>query len=45
LTGGQRTTALPGISDIDFLGNLDGIVNLDAEVADGALNLGVAEQS
>ncbi len=28
----------------NFLGNLDGIVNLNTEITDGALNFGVAEQ-
>ena len=32
------------ILDVDFLGDLDGIVNLDAKVADGAFDLRVAEQ-
>ena len=32
-------------ADADFLGDLDGVVNLDAEVANGALDLGVPERS
>jgi hypothetical protein len=41
---GQSTTALPGyFTDLDFLCDLKGIVNLDAKVADGALDLCVAQ--
>jgi hypothetical protein len=36
--GGQRTTALPGISDVNFLGNLDVILDVNTEIADDALN-------
>jgi hypothetical protein len=32
------------ISDVDFLGDLDGVVELDAEVAHGALDLGMSER-
>jgi hypothetical protein len=41
---GRGRQLCPGISDVNFLGNLDDIVNLNAEIADGALNFGVAEQ-
>jgi hypothetical protein len=42
---GRGRQLCPGISNVNFLGNLDGIVNLNAEIADGALNFGVAERS
>ena len=41
---GRARQLCPGTSDVDFLSDLDGVVNLDAEVADGALDLGVPEQ-
>src|SRR5712672_3563544 len=41
---GRGRPLCPGISDVNFLGNLDGIVNLNTEITDGALNFGVAEQ-
>jgi hypothetical protein len=41
---GRGRQLCPGISDVNFLGNLDGIVDLNTEIADGALNFGVAEQ-
>ncbi len=31
-------------SDVDLLGNLDGVIDLDAEAAHGALDLGMSEQ-
>jgi hypothetical protein len=34
----------PGNSDLNFLRDLKRIVDLDAQVADGAFDLGVAEQ-
>jgi hypothetical protein len=34
----------PGISDIDLLGDRQGVVNLDPEITDRALDLGVTEQ-
>lgn len=34
----------PGISDLDFLGNLECILDFDAKVPNGALDLGVPEQ-
>ena len=33
-----------GASDVDLLGDLNGVVDLDAEVGDGALDLRMAEQ-
>jgi len=42
-SGGARQLC-PGISDVDFLCNLNGVVNLDAKVAHRALDLRVAEQ-
>ena len=41
--GGARQLC-PGNSDVDFLGDFDSVVNLDPEISDGALDLGVAEQ-
>jgi hypothetical protein len=41
---GQSTTTLPGNSDLDFFSDLNGIINLDAKVANGALDLCVAQQ-
>ena len=39
------TSAIEGIvSDVDLLCDLDGIVDFDAEVAHGALNLGMPKQ-
>ena len=37
-------SALPPTSDIDLLGNREGIIYLDAQVSDSALDLGMAEQ-
>jgi len=33
----------PGISDVHPLGNRQSVINLDAEITDRALDLGVAE--
>ena len=41
---GRARQLCPGISDVDFLSDLDRVVDLDAEIADGALDLGVAKQ-
>jgi hypothetical protein len=41
---GRGRQLCPGISDVNFLGNLDSIVDLSTEIADGALNFGVTEQ-
>jgi hypothetical protein len=32
-----------GLSDIDLLGDLDGVVDLDVEIAHGALDVGMSE--
>ena len=37
-------STLPGNSDIDLFRYGQGIIDLDAEVSDGAFDLGVAEQ-
>jgi hypothetical protein len=43
-----RHVCLPGYcvktSDVDLLGNLNRIINFDAEVTHGALDLGMTEQ-
>src|SRR5262249_2598692 len=41
---GRARPLCPGTSDINFLGNLNCIVDLNAQVADGALDLSVSEQ-
>ena len=41
---GQSTSALPGNSDINLFCYGQGVIDLDAEVSDGAFDLGVAEQ-
>ena len=41
---GRARQLCPGISDVDFLRDLDRVVDLDAEVANRALDLGVAKQ-
>jgi len=41
---GRARQLCPGISDVNFLSDLDRVIDLDAEIADGALDLGVAEQ-
>lgn len=42
LFGTRQSPALcPCVSDVDFLGDLDGVIDLDAKVADGALDLRV----
>jgi hypothetical protein len=35
---GQSTAALPGTSDVDFLGDLKRVVDLNAQVAYGAFD-------
>jgi hypothetical protein len=42
---GRARQLCPGISDVNFLSDLDRVVDLDAEIADGALDLGVTERS
>jgi hypothetical protein len=44
IKGGQSVTALPRCSDVDLLGDGERVVNLDAEVPDRALHLGVAKE-
>jgi hypothetical protein len=44
IKGGQSATALPRCSDVDLLCDGERIVNLDAEVPDGALHLGVPKE-
>ncbi len=41
---GRARQLCPGTSDVDFLRNLNGVVDLDAKVANGALYLGVAQE-
>jgi len=41
---GQSVAALPMGSDVELLGNIEGIIEFDAEVSDGAFQLGMAEQ-
>ena len=41
---GQSVSALPQFSDLDLFGNRKGIVDLDAEVSHGALDLGMTQQ-
>jgi hypothetical protein len=41
---GQSISALPGNSDINLFCYGQGVIDLDAEVSDGAFDLGVAEQ-
>jgi hypothetical protein len=41
---GQSRPALPRTSDVDLLRYCKGVVDLDAEIAHGALDLGMAEQ-
>jgi len=44
LSVGQSTAALPANSDVDFLRDLDCIIDLDAEVTNRAFNLCVPKQ-
>ena len=41
---GRACPLCPGISDVDLFGYREGIIHLDAEVSDGALDFGVAKQ-
>ena len=41
---GQSTPALPSGSDVNLFGDGESVINLDAEIPDGALDLGVTEQ-
>ncbi len=40
---GQSVAALPVASDVELLGNIEGVIEFDAEVSDGAFHLGMAE--
>src|SRR6478735_5039444 len=42
--GRQSIFALPPVSDIDLLGNREGIVHLDTEIPDGAFDLSVPQE-
>jgi hypothetical protein len=44
ISGGQSATALPRYSDVNLLGDREGVIDLDAEVSDRALHLGVPEE-
>lgn len=44
LATGRARQLCPGISDLDFLRDLKGVVDLGTQVAHDALDLGVAEQ-
>jgi hypothetical protein len=44
MEGGQSVAALPPCSDVDLFGDRERIVDLDAEVPDRALHLGVAKE-
>ena len=41
---GRACLLCPGISDVDLFSYREGIIDLDAEVSDGAFDFGVAEQ-
>ncbi len=41
---GSASSLCPGTSDVDLFRNRDGVVHLDPEIPDGALDAGVAEQ-
>jgi hypothetical protein len=41
---GRARQFCPGISDLDFLRDLKGVVDLDAQIANGAFDLGMAQQ-
>ena len=42
---GRAGPLCPGRSDIDFLGDLEGVVDFDAKITHRAFDLGMAEQS
>jgi len=42
--GGRALSALPQFSDINLFGNREGIVYFDAQIPDGAFNLGMIEK-
>ena len=41
---GQSTAALPSRSDVYLLRDIQGVIDLDAEIPDRALNLGVTQE-
>lgn len=41
---GQSAFALSSGSDFDFLGDSEGVIHLNTEVSDGALNIGATKQ-
>ena len=41
---GRAGPLCPGSSDLNFLGDLKGIVDLHAKIPDGAFNLGMTER-
>ena len=41
---GRARPLCPDISDVNFLWNLDGIVNLDTKIAHGAVNFAMSKQ-
>jgi hypothetical protein len=41
---GQSVPALPINSDIHLFGSFEGVVDLNSEVSDGALNFGMSEE-
>ena len=41
---GQSVAALPVASDVELLGNIESVIEFDAEVSDGAFHLGMSEQ-
>ena len=41
---GQSISALPVTSDVNLFGNVEGVINLDAQVSDSAFNFGVTQQ-
>jgi hypothetical protein len=40
---GRAQQLCPGTSDLDFLRDLNGVVNLDAKISNGAFDLCVAQ--
>ena len=41
---GQSMSALPGISDVNLVRYCQGIIHFDAQISNGAFDLGVAKQ-
>jgi hypothetical protein len=44
MEGGQSAAAPPRCSDVDLLGDRERVIDLDAEVSDRTLHLGVAKE-